>query len=58
MNTAAPDWPSETDVWLACTASYTSRAITFAPMLKPEGDDPTWTADATAACHGTRAVSY
>jgi hypothetical protein len=58
METSKPDWPTETDVLSACTASYASRATTIAPMRKPDGDDGTWTAEAAAACRGTRAVRY
>lgn len=58
MDTSKPDWPAETEVSLACTASYANRAITLAPMPKPEDDDPTWTAEAAAACRGTRAIKY
>ncbi len=57
MDTSKQDWPSTVDVQLACTASFAHHAITLAPMSKPEGSDPTWTAAAAATCRGTRAVT-
>jgi hypothetical protein len=58
IDTSKPDWPTETDVLSACTASYASHSITIAPMRRPEGNDGTWTAEAAARCRGTRAVRY
>lgn len=58
LNTSKPDWPTETDVRSACTASYAGGAITFAPMPKPDGEDDSWTAEAAAGCSGTRTVRY
>jgi hypothetical protein len=58
METSQPDWPVQTNVMSACTASYAKGAITIAPMPKPDGDDEEWTAEAAAGCSGTRAVMY
>lgn len=56
LETDQPDWPTAASVELACTATYANDAITFAPMPPPEGEDPSWTAEAAAGCSGTRAV--
>lgn len=58
MDTSKPDWPPQTDVLSACTASYANGTITIAPMPKPDSEDGTWTGEAAAGCSGTRTVRY
>ena len=50
MDTSAPDWPSSTQVELACTASYANGAITIAATAMDPDAPELWSESAANAC--------